>query len=206
MSTRSTHRVGLRHQSDRPGDAGGDRPRPAVPRALRPGGQQRVPLPQILLDAAGRPRPEARILGAVLQGRDGGGPKPKTIALLAEDAEFPKNASEGRARHAKAHGVTDGLRQDLPAGDPRLLADRPRIQATNPEMVFVASYPPGSAGMLRAATESRARRPGFSAAAWSGLQFTVGEAAVRAEAQRHHRLRLVDTGADNADSREFSIS
>jgi len=32
-------------------------------------------------------------------------PKPKTLALLAEDAEFPKNASEGVRDHAKSNEV-----------------------------------------------------------------------------------------------------
>jgi len=33
-------------------------------------------------------------------------PKPKTLALLAEDAEYPKNSSEGVRDHAKSYGLT----------------------------------------------------------------------------------------------------
>ena len=45
------------------------------------------------------------------------------------------------------------------------------IQATNPDMVFVASYPPDSAGMVRAATELGLKARYFGGG-MVGLQFT----------------------------------
>jgi branched-chain amino acid transport system substrate-binding protein len=81
-------------------------------------------------------------------------PKPKTLALLAEDAEFPKNASEGVRDIAKQNGIKIVYDKTYPPGTPDFTPIVHAIQATNPDMVFVASYPPGSVGMLRAATES----------------------------------------------------
>jgi branched-chain amino acid transport system substrate-binding protein len=98
-------------------------------------------------------------------------PKPKTLALLAEDAEFPKNASEGVRDHAKTYGLTMVYDKTYPPGTPDFTPIVHAIQATNPDMVFVASYPPGSAGMLRAATESGLKTR-FFGGGMVGLQYT----------------------------------
>ena len=98
-------------------------------------------------------------------------PKPKTLALLAEDAEFPKNASEGIHDIAKANGIDIVYDKTYPPGTPDFTPIVHAIQATNPDMVFVASYPPGSVGMLRAATESGLKTR-FFGGGMVGLQFT----------------------------------
>ena len=98
-------------------------------------------------------------------------PKPKTLALLAEDAEFPKNASEGIRDHVKTYGLTMVYDKTYPPGTPDFTPIVHAIQATNPDMVFVASYPPGSAGMLRAATESGLKTR-FFGGGMVGLQYT----------------------------------
>ncbi len=58
-----------------------------------------------------------------------------------------------------------------PPGTPDFTPIVHAIQATNPDMVFVASYPPGSAGMLRAATESGLKTR-FFGGGMVGLQYT----------------------------------
>jgi branched-chain amino acid transport system substrate-binding protein len=98
-------------------------------------------------------------------------PKPKTLALLAEDAEFPKNASEGIRDHVKTYGLKMVYDKTYPPGTPDFTPIVHAIQATNPDMVFVASYPPGSAGMLRAATESGLKTR-FFGGGMVGLQYT----------------------------------
>jgi branched-chain amino acid transport system substrate-binding protein len=98
-------------------------------------------------------------------------PKPKTLALLAEDSEFPKNASEGIHDIAKREGIKIVYDKTYPPGTPDFTPIVRAIQATNPEMVFVASYPPGSVGMLRAATESGLKTR-FFGGGMVGLQFT----------------------------------
>jgi branched-chain amino acid transport system substrate-binding protein len=80
-------------------------------------------------------------------------PKPQTIALVGADAEFPKNALDGARELAKA----DGLKIVYDKSYPPTTADYTpivrAIKATDPDLVFVASYPPDTAGMLRAASE-----------------------------------------------------
>jgi branched-chain amino acid transport system substrate-binding protein len=98
-------------------------------------------------------------------------PKPKTLALLVEDSEFPRNASEGIHDIAKQQGIQIVYDKTYPPGTPDFAPIVHAIQATNPEMVFVASYPPGSVGMLRAATESGLKTR-FFGGGMVGLQFT----------------------------------
>ncbi len=98
-------------------------------------------------------------------------PKPKKLAILAEDSEFPKNASEGIRDIAKKEGLEIVYDKTYPPGTPDFTPIVHAIQATNPEMVFVASYPPGSVGMLRAATESGLKTR-FFGGGMVGLQFT----------------------------------
>jgi len=98
-------------------------------------------------------------------------PKPKTLALLVEDSEFPRNASEGIHDIAKKEGLQIVYDKTYPPGTPDFTPIVHAIQATNPEMVFVASYPPGSVGMLRAATESGLKTR-FFGGGMVGLQFT----------------------------------
>lgn len=99
-------------------------------------------------------------------------PKPKTLALLAEDAEFPKNASEGIHDLAKKYGVKIVYDNTYPPGTPDFTPIVRAIQATHPDMVFVASYPPGSVGMLRAATEVGLKTR-FFGGGMVGLQYTA---------------------------------
>jgi len=98
-------------------------------------------------------------------------PKPKTLALLVEDSEFPRNASEGIHDIAKQLGIQLVYDKTYPPGTPDFTPIVHAIQATNPDMVFVASYPPGSVGMLRAATEAGLKTR-FFGGGMVGLQFT----------------------------------
>ncbi len=98
-------------------------------------------------------------------------PKPKTLALLVEDSEFPRNASEGIHDIAKEQGLQIVYDRTYPPGTPDFTPIVHAIQATNPDMVFVASYPPGSVGMLRAATEAGLKTR-FFGGGMVGLQFT----------------------------------
>ena len=81
-------------------------------------------------------------------------PKPKTLALLAEDAEYPRKAAEGIRDLASKYGFKIIYDKTYPPGTPDFTPIVHAIQALDPDMVFIASYHAGSAGMLRAATES----------------------------------------------------
>ena len=99
-------------------------------------------------------------------------PKPKKLALLAEDSEFPKNASEGVRDLVKQNGLDLVYDKTYPPGTPDFTPIVHAIQATSPDMVYVASYPPGSVGMLRAATEAGLKTR-FFGGGMVGLQFTA---------------------------------
>ena len=98
-------------------------------------------------------------------------PKPKKLALLAEDSEFPKNASEGIRDIVKKEGLDLVYDKTYPPSTTDFTPIIHAIQATNPDMVFIASYPNGSVGLLRAATEVGLKTR-FFGGGMVGLQFT----------------------------------
>jgi branched-chain amino acid transport system substrate-binding protein len=98
-------------------------------------------------------------------------PKPKTLAIVAADAEYPKNASEGARDTAKSLGLQIVYDKSYPPSTADYSPIVRAIQATSPEIVFVASYPPDSAGMVRAATELGLKTRYFGGG-MVGLQFT----------------------------------
>ena len=100
-----------------------------------------------------------------------GNPKPQTLAIVAADAEYPKNASEGARETAKSLGLQIVYDKSYPPTTTDYTPIVHAIQATNPEIVFVASYPPDSAGMLRAATEVGLKTRYFGGG-MVGLQYT----------------------------------
>ena len=99
-------------------------------------------------------------------------PKPKTLAIVAADAEFPHNASEGARDTAKSLGLKVVYDKSYPPSTTDYSPIVHAIQATNPEIVFVASYPPDSAGMVRAATEIGLNTRYFGGG-MVGLQYTA---------------------------------
>src|SRR5882672_4953957 len=80
-------------------------------------------------------------------------PKPTTIALVGADAEYPALALEGARAQVKRTGLKVVYDKTYPPNTVDFSPIVRAIQATNPEIVFVASYPPDSAGMVRAANE-----------------------------------------------------
>jgi branched-chain amino acid transport system substrate-binding protein len=98
-------------------------------------------------------------------------PKPRTLAIVGADAEYPKNATEGARDTAKALGLRIVYDKSYPPTTTDYSPIVNAIQATNPEIVFVASYPPDSVGMLRAATEIGLNTRYFGGG-MVGLQFT----------------------------------
>jgi branched-chain amino acid transport system substrate-binding protein len=82
-----------------------------------------------------------------------GDPKPKTLAIAAADAEFPRNASEGARDNAKKYGLKIVYDRTYPPQTTDYTPIIRAIQATSPDIVYVASYPPDSVGMVRAANE-----------------------------------------------------
>ncbi len=80
-------------------------------------------------------------------------PKPQTLAVVGADAEFPKNAIDGAIALAKQNGFKIVYNQSYPPNTADFSPIVRAIQATHPDLVFVASYPPDTVGMIRSATE-----------------------------------------------------
>ena len=80
-------------------------------------------------------------------------PKPKTLAIVAADAEFPKNASDGARKNAKEAGLQIVYDKTYPPTTTDFSPIIRAINAANPDVVFSASYPPDAVGMVRAANE-----------------------------------------------------
>lgn len=80
-------------------------------------------------------------------------PKPTTLAIVGADAEFPRNAIEGAHELAKEAGLKIVYDKSYPPTTADFTPIVRAIQATNADLVFVASYPPDTVGMLRAASE-----------------------------------------------------
>jgi len=80
-------------------------------------------------------------------------PKPKTVAIVAADAEFALNAAAGARANAKKMGFSIVYDKSYPPSTTDFTPVVRAIQATNPDIVFVASYPPDSVGMVKAAHE-----------------------------------------------------
>ena len=96
-------------------------------------------------------------------------PKPKTVAIVAADAEFGLYASEGARDNIKAAGLTVVYDRRYPSATTELAPVVRAIAATNPDLVIVCSYPPDSVGMVRAINET-GFKPKMIGGAMVGLQ------------------------------------
>ena len=80
-------------------------------------------------------------------------PKPKTLAIIAGDAEFPRNAADGARRNAKEAGFQIVYDKTYPPNTTDFTPIVRAIDATNPDIVLSLSYPPDAVGMVRAVSE-----------------------------------------------------
>ncbi|MEK9724961.1 MAG: ABC transporter substrate-binding protein, partial [Rhodospirillaceae bacterium] len=76
-------------------------------------------------------------------------PKPTSIALLAADAEFARNAVAGARRHAEKMGLKIVYDKTYPPGTADFSPIMRAIMASGAELVYVGSYPPGSVGLVK---------------------------------------------------------
>ncbi|MGN6462604.1 MAG: amino acid ABC transporter substrate-binding protein [Pseudolabrys sp.] len=99
-------------------------------------------------------------------------PKPQTIAIAMADAEFGRNACEGAVENAKAAGFKIVYERRYPPATTDFAPIVRAVQATNPDLFVVCSYPLDSVGMVKAMNEI-----GFKPKMWGGamvgLQATV---------------------------------
>jgi branched-chain amino acid transport system substrate-binding protein len=80
-------------------------------------------------------------------------PKPETVALLSGDAEFSRTSADGARANAAAEGFKIVYDKSYPPATTDFAPTLRAIQAVNPDVVFVAAYPPDTVGIVRAADE-----------------------------------------------------
>jgi branched-chain amino acid transport system substrate-binding protein len=80
-------------------------------------------------------------------------PAPKTVAMVAADAEFAQVAAGGARVNAKAAGFEIVYEGKYPPNTTDFLSVMRAVQATNADIVYAAAYPPDTVGIVRAANE-----------------------------------------------------
>jgi branched-chain amino acid transport system substrate-binding protein len=99
-------------------------------------------------------------------------PRPTTAAIVAADAEFARNACEGARENAKKNGFNIVYDRTYPPSTTDFTPIVRAIQATNPDVVNICSYPPDSVGMVRTINEV-GFKPKMVGGAMVGLQATA---------------------------------
>ena len=99
-------------------------------------------------------------------------PKPATIAIAAEDAEFSHNLADGARDNAKKYGFKVVYDKKYPPSTTDFSPIIRAIQATNPDLVVVGSYPNSSVGMIQSAHEL-GLKPKMMGGGMVGLQYTA---------------------------------
>src|SRR5437016_2174754 len=103
-------------------------------------------------------------------------PKPRTVAIVAADAEFAVNASDGARDNAKALRLNIVYDKRYPPNTTDFAPIVRAIAATNPDLVVVCSYPPDSVGMVRSVDEI-----GFKPKMIGGGMVGLQNAAIKAQ-------------------------
>ena len=99
-------------------------------------------------------------------------PKPQTVALIAADQEFSKNSCDGARENAKKAGMKVVYDRTYPPNTADFSAIVRGIQAANPDVVTVCSYPLDSVGIVRSVSELN-YKPKMIGGAMVGLQATA---------------------------------
>src|SRR5258708_16357465 len=75
-------------------------------------------------------------------------PKPQTIALVGADAEYPALALQGAREQVKRSGLKVVYDKTYPPNTVDFSPILRAIQPTNPDLLYVASYPPNSTAII----------------------------------------------------------
>ena len=99
-------------------------------------------------------------------------PKAQTVALVAADQEFSRNACDGARDNAKKANLKVVYDKTYPPSTTDFTPVVRAIQAANPDVVTICSYPIDSVGMVKAVNELN-YKPKMIGGAMVGLQATV---------------------------------
>jgi branched-chain amino acid transport system substrate-binding protein len=80
-------------------------------------------------------------------------PKPLRVALIGADVEYSRNALDGARANAKKHGMEIVFDRSYPPSTTEFTSVVRAMQAANPDVVFAATLPIDTAGIIRAANE-----------------------------------------------------
>ena len=105
------------------------------------------------MQPAGGPNPSAAFSQGFFEVAAAQNPKPKTLAIIAADAEFPHNAADGARENAKKAGLQIVYDKTYPPNTTDYTPIVRAVDAATPDVVFSASYPPDAVGIVRAANE-----------------------------------------------------
>ena len=123
-------------------------------------------------------------------------PKPATVAIVAADAEFAVNASDGARENAKKAGLNIVYDKRYPPATTDFGPIVRAIQATNPDLVVICSYPPDSVGMVRTVNEI-GYKPKMIGGAMVGLQNTAIKMQLgNEEFMKKYQARAAAEGVD----------
>ena len=103
-------------------------------------------------------------------------PKPQTVAIAAADAEFGRNACEGARENAKAANLKIVYDKNYPPATTDFSPVVRAIQATNPDLLVVCSYPLDSVGMVKTVKEI-----GFKPKMWGGAMVGLQATAFKTQ-------------------------
>ena len=99
-------------------------------------------------------------------------PKPATLALAAEDAEFARNACDGARENAKKYNLKIVYDSRYPPGTTDFTPIVRALQAANADVVVFCSFPLSSVGIVSSINELN-YKPKMIGGAMIGLQSTV---------------------------------
>jgi branched-chain amino acid transport system substrate-binding protein len=125
----------------------------------------------VMLPTSG-PHPREVLTEGLFQVAAAQNPKPQTLAIAAEDAEFSHNAADGARANAKQYGFKIVYDRNYPPSTTDFSPVIHAIQAANPDIVVICSYPNSSVGMLQSAVEL-GLKPKIMGGGMVGLQYTA---------------------------------
>jgi branched-chain amino acid transport system substrate-binding protein len=118
------------------------------------------------------PKPREAFTEGLFQVAAQQNPKPQTVALTSEDAEFARNACDGARENAKTYDFKIIYDKTFPPGTTDFSPVIRALQAVNADLVVVCSYPLSSVGIVQSANEL-GLKPKIFGGAMVGLQATV---------------------------------
>jgi branched-chain amino acid transport system substrate-binding protein len=108
-------------------------------------------------------------------------PKPKSVAIVATDAEFQHKAAESARVHAKRTGIDIVYDRAYPPSTIDFTPIVRAIAATSPDLVYLSSYPSDTVGFLRAVSEVGLKTKmfggGLAGLQAAAIKMQLGEAA-----------------------------